>query len=76
MPMSVLKQGDFVRVKDDSDFRAGQDGMVVSPDDGQAVGLVFGYDRYNQSPATTGVVTTGLIEEWALTELDLSSRDR
>ncbi len=71
--MAMLRQGDFVRVKDSSDFRSGQDGMVVSPDDGQAVGLLFGCDRHNRWPADLGVVYTGLAEEWLLSELDLGS---
>lgn len=69
----VLKNGSFVRVKSDSEFRSGQDGMVVQADDGLSVGLVFGSDRYNQSPGDLGVTVTGLTEEWLLDELDLNS---
>ncbi|KVP17141.1 hypothetical protein [Burkholderia ubonensis] len=69
----VLVKGDFVRVKAGSDFRAGQDGMVVAADDGTSVGLMFGCDRYNQSPADQGITVTGLTEEWQLSELDLAS---
>lgn len=71
--MPILNKGDFVRVKPTSASRAGQDGMVVSPDDGQAVGLVFSSDRYNRRPEDLGIVVTGLTEEWRLDELDLTS---
>ncbi len=72
--MTSLPKGAFVRVKNSSDFRPGQDGMVVSPSTGdETVGLLFGTDRYNQSPADLGIVRTGLIEEWHLGELDLTS---
>jgi hypothetical protein len=69
----ILKHGSFVRVKGDSEFRSGQDGMVVHADDGLSVGLVFGSDRYNQSPTDLGITFTGLTEEWMLDELDLNS---
>lgn len=69
----VLTPGAFVRVKPESDFRPGQDGMVVDSDDGEAVGLLFGYDRHNQAPRDTGVTMTGLTEEWLLSELDLTT---
>lgn len=71
--MAVLNKGNFVRVKSDSDARPGQDGMVVSEDDGSVVGLVFGWDRFNRSPEALGVTRTGLVEEWPLIELDLTS---
>lgn len=71
--MAELKKGDFVRVKPDSELRAGQDGMVVEPSDGISVGLVFGWDRNGQGPSKTGIVMTGLTEEWFLDELDMSS---
>lgn len=75
--MALLQRGDFVRVKVTSDFRPGHDGMVVAEDDGEAVGLMFGYDRYNRSPSETGTLATGsAVEEWMLDELDLSSIDR
>ena len=70
----ALRLGDFVRVKADSEFRAGQDGMVTAADDGQEVGLLFGSDRYNQHPDDLGVTVTGLTEAWQLTELDLTTR--
>lgn len=71
--MSTLQKGDFVRVKDDSVCRAGQDGMVVAPVvDGQ-VGLFFGFDRYGRGPEKTGVVVTGATEAWMLDELDLAT---
>lgn len=40
MSMVQLQKGDFVRVKSDSEFRPGQDGMVVEPSDGHSVGLI------------------------------------
>ncbi|KVP96777.1 hypothetical protein WJ97_12925 [Burkholderia ubonensis] len=69
----ILQKGDFVRVKVSSDFRPGQDGMVVAADDGKAVGLMFACDRHNQLPADLGITFTGLTEEWQLSELDLTS---
>lgn len=71
--MAVLQRGDFVRVKPSADFRPGQDGMAVVADDGHAVGLIFGCDRHNRRPSELGVTATGLVEEWRLTELDLTS---
>lgn len=68
--MPTIQPGDFVRVRADSDFRAGQDGMAVAADDGQAVGLMFGHDRYNRAPTQPG---SSLVEEWRLDELDLAS---
>lgn len=69
-PGDSLERGTFVRVKPDSEFRAGQDGMVMAADDGETVGLMFGYDRHNQSQIGA---TTGLTEAWQLDELDLTS---
>lgn len=69
----VLRPGDFIRVKESSDFRPGQDGMVVDADDGEAVGLMFGCDRHNQLPEDLGVCFTALTEAWLLSELDLQS---
>lgn len=69
----ILTPGAFVRVKPESDFRPGQDGMVVDSDDGEAVGLLFGYDRHNQAPRDTGVTVTGLTEAWLLAELNLTT---
>ena len=69
----VLQKGDFVRVKESSDFRPGQDGMVMAADDGEAVGLMFGCDRHNQTHRELGVCFTALTEEWLLSELDLTS---
>lgn len=74
--MTLLQRGDFVRVKATLDFRPGQDGMVVAEDDGETVGLTFGFDRYNRSATETGATLSGLTEEWRLDELDLSSIDR
>lgn len=68
--MPTIQPGDFVRVRADSDFRAGQDGMAVAADDGKVVGLTFGHDRYNRAPARPGSL---LVEEWQLGELDLAS---
>lgn len=73
--MPLLQQGAFVRVKNDSAFRPGQDGMVVADDDGTAVGLVFGCDRHNRHPSELGITCTASVEEWQLDELDLSSID-
>lgn len=67
----ALQKGDFIRVKSDSEFRPDQDGMVVERSDGASVGLVFGFDRFGRGPVETGVVMTGLTEEWFLCELDL-----
>ncbi|KWA84239.1 hypothetical protein WL29_23040 [Burkholderia ubonensis] len=69
----VLRPGDFIRVKESSDFRPGQDGMVMVADDGEAVGLMFGCNRHNQLPKELGVCFTALTEEWLLSELDLES---
>lgn len=74
--MSILKKGDFVRVRDTAQFRAGQDGMVVQPDDGESVALVFGSNRYNETPTSLGICCTMLPEEWLLSELDLTSIER
>ena len=74
--MAQLARGDFVRVKATSDFRPGQDGMVVAEDDGETVGLTFGFDRYNRSATETGTTLGAGVEEWRLDELDLSSIDR
>lgn len=71
--MGLLGVGAFVRVSDTSLDRAGQDGMVVAPSDGETVGLLFGYDRYARAPEQIGVVCTGLVESWKLDDLDLSS---
>jgi len=69
----ALEPGAFVRVKASSDHRAGQDGMVMKASDGQAVGLVFCFDRFGRHQGETGAVVTGLTEAWTLDELDLSS---
>lgn len=42
--------------------------MAVVADDGEAVGLLFGFDRHNQSALESGITSTGLVEE-----LDLDS---
>ena len=65
-----LQRGDFVRVKADTDFRPGQDGMVMEANR-ETVGLMFGYDRYGVLPA--GITVTGLIEDWSVSDLDLTS---
>ncbi len=74
--LPVLRPGNFVRVKQGSDFRGGQDGMVTAADDGELVGLMFGCDRNNQLPADLGVTVTGLTEAWELDELDLATISR
>lgn len=73
---ATLLAGHFVRVRMDSDTRAGQDGMAVGPDDGVSVPLVFRYDRNGRSPEACGGVTTGLVEQWGLAELDLTTVER
>jgi hypothetical protein len=73
MDAVMLKQSDFVRVKRDADFRPGQDGMVMAPQDEEGhVGLLFHYDRYGEANRTESVG----IELWHVDELDLSSIDR
>jgi hypothetical protein len=47
--------------------------MVLQADDGCTVGLLFGYERDNQSPTELNITFTGLTEEWALNELDLDT---
>jgi len=73
MIQSALKPGDFVRVKASSDFRPGQDGMVVDAGDGNEIALMFCYDRHGRSPSKLGITCTGLTEAWTVGELDLSS---
>lgn len=75
MTEQTLKIGDFVRVKRTGEFRPGQDGMVVDAGNGIEVGLMFGHDRFNRSPAQLGITFTGLIEAWAVDELDLTGRE-
>lgn len=70
---TTLNCGAYVRVKTDSEFRPGQDGMVVVPSDGACVGLVFRFDRFGRHQADDGAVVTGLIEAWDLNELDLAT---
>jgi hypothetical protein len=70
---NAMNIGDFVRVKASSDFRPGQDGMVIEPGDGESVGLVFRFDRFGRHQGDAGTVVTGLVEAWNLDELDLSS---
>ncbi len=59
-----------MRVKASSDFRPGQDGMAVVADDGEAVGLLFGFDRHNQSALESGITSTGLVEELELDSIE------
>lgn len=68
----TLKRGDFVWVKSTSEFRPGQDAMVVNADDGIEVSLLFGCDRFNRHPDQLGVTLTGLTEAWTVDELDLT----
>lgn len=71
--MDTLVYGDFVKVKRNSDFRSGQDGMVMSAQDGEGnVGMVFWYDRYGQSIPSP---CEG-IELWHVDELDLPTAER
>ncbi len=72
MTTNSLHRGAFVRVKATSDFRPGQDGMVVDAGDGIEVGLLFGCDRYNRGPDQLGITFTGLTEAWTADELDLT----
>jgi hypothetical protein len=67
----TLNRGDFVRVKTASEFRPGQDGMVIDAGDGAEVGLMFGCDRFNRGFDNLGITFTGLIEAWNVDELDL-----
>lgn len=69
--MTQLQRGDFVRVKESTVFRPGQDGMVIAADDGEVVGLMFGFDRHGEFTHADGC--TGLAEAWQLDELDLST---
>lgn len=50
--------------------------MVVEPDDGESVALVFGSNRHNETPTSLGICCTMLPEEWLLEELDLTSIER
>jgi hypothetical protein len=68
-----LKLSDFVRVRRDADFRPGQDGMVMAPQDEDGnVGLLFHYERYGEANRTESVG----IELWHVDEFDLSSTGR
>lgn len=75
-----MPKGTFVRVKADSDFRAGQDGMVMSPLDEEGdVGLMFFHDRYGVAGRTSLITGGSYItpcvgtEAWHISELDLDS---
>jgi len=79
----ALKVDDFVRVRRDSEFRAGQDGQVVAPQDSDGnVGLIFGYDRYGEPVMASGLHGTMRfmpsegVELWNVRELDLTDVDR
>lgn len=74
---------DFVRVKRDAEFRPGQDGQVVAPQDADGnVGLIFAYDRHGDpvmAPGPTGTllfVPSAGTELWNVRELDLTDVDR
>jgi hypothetical protein len=68
-----IRKGDFIRVKRDADFRAGQDGMVMQAPDGDGeLGMMFHFDRY--SVAQPGPFAG--IEAWNVYELDLASLQR
>lgn len=71
--MVNIRRGDFIRIKKDSNFRPGQDGMVMSPPDSDGnLGMMFHYDRFNEP---VGRACEG-IENWNVSELDLTSLDR
>jgi len=79
----TLKVDDFVRVRRDSEFRAGQDGQVVAPQDSDGnVGLIFGYDRNGEPVMASGLHGTMRfmpsegVELWNVRELDLTDVDR
>lgn len=67
--MEQLKNGSFIKVKKDCEFRPGQDGMVMWHEAGH-VGMIFGFDRYNRM--TKNVFSTG-IEAFDINELDLTT---
>ena len=70
--IQTLESGHFVRVREDHPdwWRAGKDAMVIADEEGDGtVGLVFGYDRYNQPQGCQCVGT----ELWELAELDLTT---
>lgn len=70
LSVDQIEKMDFIRVKETSDFRPGQDGMVMAkPDEEGNVGLIFHYDRNNQY--VPGPFTG--IESWHVSELDMSS---
>jgi hypothetical protein len=68
-----MQPGDFVKVKSDSEFPPGQDGMVVDVGSDGDVGLLFGFDRHNQPIA--GAASVG-VEAWQVSELNLRSIER
>lgn len=71
----ALQNGGFIRVKSDNEFRPGIDGMIIDYDSAsETVGLIFGYDRYNDMQYVNGhrVICVGP-EAWSLDELDMSS---
>lgn len=81
--MTEIRYGDFVRVRKDAEFRAGQDGMVAAPPDGDGeLGMVFYYDRYGNSVRSTSITGNSFptpcegIEAWNVAELDLATLER
>jgi len=79
----TLKVDDFVRVKGDAEFRPGQDGQVVAPQDADGnVGLIFAYDRHGDPVMARGpsgdllFVPSAGTELWHVSELDLTDVDR
>lgn len=80
--MDALAYGDFVRVKMTSDFRPGQDGMVMSGQDGDGnVGMVFHYDRNGEAIRSRSVLGSYHtpcegVEAWHVDELDLETVER
>lgn len=80
--MSGLRKGDFVQVRKDADFRAGQDGLVVAPpDDAGELGMVFAYDRNGDPVGSRGISGNFIhgasegVEAWNVDELDLDTVD-
>lgn len=61
--------GQFIKVKADHPFRAGQDGMVCEDTDDEYAALIFRYDRHNQNQ---DVACVGR-EMWRKDELDLTT---
>lgn len=64
------KSGTFIRVKENHpSSRAGTDGMVIQDMGEEGIGMIFGFDRYNENQHLQCVGT----ELWQRDELDLES---